>query len=50
MREPRTFTAEFKRQVVEELLSGTIGPAPASEKTESLFGSSVSLEKTVCKG
>ena len=27
MRKPRTFTAEFKRQVVEELLSGTIGPA-----------------------
>jgi len=27
MRKPRTFTAEFKRQVVEELLSGTTGPA-----------------------
>jgi len=27
MRKPRTFTAEFKRQVVEEMLSGTIGPA-----------------------
>jgi len=27
MRKPRTFTAEFKRQVVEEMLSGTTGPA-----------------------
>ncbi len=27
MRKPRTFTAEFKRQVVEEVLSGTTGPA-----------------------
>ena len=27
MRKPRIFTAEFKRQVVEELLSGTTGPA-----------------------
>jgi len=50
MRKPRTFTAEFKRQVVEEMLSGTTGPARASEKTQSLIGSCVSLEKTVCKG
>jgi len=27
MRKPRTFTAEFKREVVEELFSGTTGPA-----------------------
>jgi len=27
MRKPRTFTTEFKRQVVEEMLSGIIEPA-----------------------
>jgi len=27
MRKTRTFTAQFKREVVEELLSGTTGPA-----------------------
>jgi len=47
MRKPRSFTAEFKRQIVEEMLSGTTGPALASEKIQSLIGSCVPLEKTV---
>jgi len=32
MRKPRTFTAEFKREIVEELLSGATGPAQLSRR------------------
>ncbi len=32
MRKPRTFTSQFKREVVEELLSRTTGPAQLARR------------------
>ena len=32
MRKPRTFTSQFKREVVEELVSGTTGPAQLARR------------------
>jgi len=32
MRKPRTFTSQFKREVVEELVSGTTGPAQLTRR------------------
>jgi transposase-like protein len=49
MRKQRRFTAEFKREVVKELLSGTT-VLPSYPGVQSLIRPSVSLEKTICKG
>jgi len=32
MRKPRTFTTQFKREIVEELLSGATGPVQLSRR------------------
>ena len=46
MRKPRTFTSQFKREVVEELVSGTTGPAQLARRYNLSSGLLLSLEKT----
>lgn len=47
MKKTRTFTSQFKREVVEELLSGTTGPA--MQDIQFLLRSFISLKEAVCK-
>jgi len=50
MRKLRAFTAEFKRQVVEEMLSGTIRSTQLYRRYNVSSGLLYHRKKTVCKG
>jgi len=50
MRKSRTFTAEFKQEVVEELLGGTSGPAQLTRKYNLSSGLLYHWKKQYAKG